>query len=183
MRFRNLVAVFAAVVTLGGVATAAAVTAPPAHAIVNIGNNWCIGDTSLCMNAWNGGPWVKQYTGGTTPNGDFTWDHGTALPAQYLVFTNYASPWANRCIGDANNDAGDARASLDVCPGTSGGSGSGDGWGTHILRDTASCANGYVAFKDIHWNGWIGPANITDNGAQYYLNKQTPFCFRAYPPQ
>lgn len=181
MRIRRLAVIAAATAALGFPAVAVA-AATPAQAIVNIGNNWCLGTSSSCMNAWSGGPWVKLYTGGDTANGDFTWDHGIALPAQYLVLTNYGSPWANRCIGDANNDAGDARASLDVCPGTGGGSGSGDGWGTHIVRHDEVCNSGYTAFKDTHWNGWIGPSGNLGNGDQFYLNKPTPWCFRADPP-
>ncbi len=180
MRLRSKIAL-ALVSALGTAAIAAALTASPALAVPNTGNNWCIGNSNDCMNAWNGGPWVKQYTGGPgVANGDFTWDHGSALPAQYLVFTNYGSAWSNQCIGDANNDPNDARASMNACPGATTGTGT-DNWGTHITAYSSPCSNGYLAFKDNHWNNWIGPANLTDNGAQYYLHKPVPFCFRAYP--
>ena len=61
-------------------------------------------------------------------NGDFIWDHGLALPAQYLFFSNQGSSWYGQCIGDAFNDPNDARASLNPCPGVNGGNGNGDGW-------------------------------------------------------
>lgn len=174
-----------ALVALSAVAvicTASVVVATSAFAL-NQGNNWCLGSTSPgeCINAWGGGPWVKLYTGGDTANGDYIWDHGIALPAQYLILSNQGSNWFGNCIGDAYNDPNDARASLDPCPGQNGGSGSGDGWGTHILRDTTVCSNGWVAFKDLHWGGWIGPEN-EGNGAQFYLNKPSPWCYRADPP-
>lgn len=176
MRIRKLLVTAAATAAIAVPVLAA--TAAPAFA--NTGNNWCIGTTSECLNAWNGGPWVKLYTNGTTTNGDFLWDHGLALPAQYLIFGNTASNWFGNCIGDAFNNANDARASLDPCPGQNGGSGSGDGWGTHILRDTTVCGSGWVAFKDLHWNAWIGPESETQ-GAQIYLNKPNPYCYQAYP--
>lgn len=178
-RFKRL-AVIGAVVAAVAVPTGA-VTAQPASAI-NAGNNWCLSTTPYCWNAWGGGPWVKQYTGGANQaNGDFIWDHGLALPAQYLFFANAGSNWYGQCIGDANNNPNDARASLNPCPGVNGGSGSGDGWGTHWTRDTASCPNGYVAFKNNHWGGWLGPDVVGVNGSQFYLNKPNPYCFKSYP--
>jgi hypothetical protein len=144
-----------------------------AHA--NVGTNWCLGSTSPgeCINAWNGGPWVRLYTGGPTANGDFSYEGGTN---HYLAFGNYGSPWANQCIGDANNDPGDARASLNPCPGLFNGNPDGDGWGTHVQKYTSVCPNGWAAFKDIHWNGWIGPQNESQ-GATIYLNKPSPYCY------
>lgn len=177
-RLRKLAVITAAAAAL---VVPAVATATPAFAVD--GNNWCWGNSSDCMNAWNGGPWVKGYTGGDTANGDFIRDFGTSLPSTYLVFWNSSSPWFGKCIGDAYNDPNDARASLDPCPGTNGGGGSGDGWGTHLhsYSNDSICASGYFAFKDDHWNGWVGFADGS-NGSQLYLNKPAPFCFRADPP-
>lgn len=160
------------VLTLGTVAFAA-----PAFA--NTGTNWCLGSTSPgeCINAWKGGPFVKLYTGGPTTNGDFLWDHGIALPAQYLIFGNTSSNWFGQCMGAAYNDPNNMQVSLDPCPGQNGGSGSGDGWGTHWVRHTEVCSNGWVAFKNNQSGGWLGPES-EGNGAQFYRNKPSPWCFR-----
>jgi hypothetical protein len=162
----------------GGVFLAAG----PAGAIANVGNNWCLGTSAYCMNAWNGGPWVKLYSGGPTANGDFGYSADGGGQYHYLAFGNYGSPWANQCIGDANNDPGDARASLNPCPGLFNNNYSGDGWGTHLTVVFSVCNPGYYAFHDTHWNGWIGPAD-TSGGSQFYLNKQQPWCFKAYDPR
>jgi hypothetical protein len=181
VKFRNLIIAAALALTAG---TAAAVmSGTPALAIPNAGNNWCLSTTPYCWNAWGGGPWVQQYTGGANQaNGDFIWDHGTYIPAQYLFFSNQGSNWYGNCIGDAYNNPNDARASLNPCPGVNGGNGNGDGWGTHWVRDTGDCPNGQVAFKNVHWNGWLGPDVVGVNGSLFYLNKPNPYCFTAYPP-
>src|SRR6266567_5703512 len=104
MRFRRKVALtLVSVAILGGVTVSAAETAQ-----ANVGFNWCIGNTSECINAWNGGPWVKLYTGGTTANGDFLGVTGFSN-FEYMDFTNSGSAWYHHCIGDAYNDANDAR--------------------------------------------------------------------------
>src|SRR5215475_416691 len=172
MRFksRRLAALLAAVAVAGTL-----VLATSGVARADIGNNWCLGSTSPgeCINAWNGGPWVKLYTGGPTKNGLFAATAGSGN--SYLIFGNFESSWGSHCIGDANNDQTDSRVSLDACPGATGGNASGDGWGTHVQFVTSVCGSGWTAIKDLHTGGWVGPQN-EGNGAQFYLNKPSPWC-------
>jgi len=174
MRLRRKLALILGAVSLAMVATIG--TSELAHA--DVGHNWCLGSTSPgeCINAWGGGPWVKLYTGGPTDNGLFAATSGSGN--SYLLFGHFASPWSSHCIGHANNDPSDARVSLDACPGATGGSSSGDGWGTHVTFRTDVCSNGWTAIQDNHTGGWVGPAS-EGNGAQFYLNKPSPWCYRA----
>jgi hypothetical protein len=77
------------------------------------------------------------------------------------------------CIGDYLNNPNDARASL------SSGCGSNVGWGVNFT--SGFCTGGGVWFKNNHWHGYLGPAG-TFNGAQFYLNNATPWCFKVLPP-
>jgi hypothetical protein len=180
----------AAVMTTPAKANPAGPTVPRSHAKaiyiqhplfperVNIGENWCIGNSNDCLNAWNGGPWVKIYTGGPTTNGLFAPTTDSQDRYAYLLFGNFGSPWSSHCIGDAYNDPNDARASLNPCPGALGNDPSGDGWGTHLVEDHTNCASGYYGWYDSHWGGWIGPVANYTNGSQIYLNKQNPYCYK-----
>jgi hypothetical protein len=158
-------------------------TAGSAGAVTNIGNNWCIGNSSDCVNAWGGGPQVNVYTGGTTANGDFLATTDSNDTANYMLFTNIGAPYYDDCIGDNGNSQTSARAALVGCPGALGGNTAGDGWGTHMVPYVAPyCASGYTAWYDVHWQDWLGPVAGYGNGSAFYLNKQTPYCFRTYPP-
>lgn len=147
---------------------------------VGTGNRWCYGAAQI--NAWGGGPWVNSYNGCPGPsNGDFTNITLTPTVNHALKFTG-GGPWNGRCIGDANNDPGDARTSLDSC----GTNGIGEGWGVDMQVGGAPCPAGQYWFRDQHWSGatsgYLGPADNWSNGSHMYLNKQIAICFKYYPP-
>ena len=130
------------------------------------------------INAWNGGPWVKNYYGGlpTTPNDDFTLISLSPTVYHALKFTGTGGN-VGRCIGDAYNDPGDARASLGKC----GTGGTGEDWGVDMTYGGSGCPLGWYWFHDVHWGGYLGPASNT-NGVNMYLNKPDKYCFGEYGP-
>lgn len=142
-------------------------------------NRWCYGQAQI--NAWSGGPWVKSYNGCPGPsNGNFANITLTPTINHALQFKG-GGAWNNRCIGDANNDSGDARTSLDSC----GTNGVGEGWGVDMEVGSGGCPSGSYWFRDIHWsgatNGYLGPQDNWTNGSVMYLNKQVAICFKYYP--
>lgn len=150
----------------------------PTAANAGTGNEWCMTATNTkCINAWSGGPFVKLYTGqGGGSNSDFT-VFFVQDGHQALQFTGNSS-WAGRCIGDANNDPGNASSSLDVC-GFSGGA----GWGTRFDAGFTGCPAGYSWFRNVHWGGYLGPQDPNTNGSPFFLNKPTKTCFQDFPPE
>lgn len=174
----------AATAVLGGVALTT-----PAYA--GSGNQIC-NQNSYCLNAWNGGPYVKSEIFGAV-NNDFTLvstgacnggittstcpGHGIAA-GQGIVGLKFTGSggWVGRCIGDASNDPNLADSSLDTCPtGTTSG-----GYGTNIVWDTHNtCGSGYVILYDIHWNGYIRVAD--NNGSTVYLNNSSGSCLQVRP--
>lgn len=129
------------------------------------------------INAWNGGPWVKVFNDYAV-NNDFTVIQDTQSGYQMIKRTNGTG--GNACIGDANNVANDARASLDSCGSPAG---VGNGWGTDFLiASGAPCPAGTWWFRNTHWSGvdgaFLGPANNFSNGSNFYLNKPVAaYCF------
>ena len=132
---------------------------------------------SDCPNAWGGGPWVKDYTGGpelSDTNQDFMVidENGSQTgPSEIMFYGN--SSWSGQCIGDAYNNSGRADVSLDPCglPGQAQA-----GWGTQMTWGTSGCPSGEAWFHDSHWNGYLGPGSSV-NGSPFYLNKPSPVCF------
>lgn len=127
-------------------------------------------------NAWNGGPWVKVFNVSAV-NNDFTVIQNPQSGFQMLKRTNGTG--GNACVGDANNDSGDARASLDSCGSPVG---VGNGWGTDFLISSgAPCGTGQWWFRNVHWSGvdgaFLGPENNFSNGSYFYLNKPAAYCF------
>lgn len=195
MRLRNKIgAALAAVISFATLSLAVATT--PAYA--GTGNQIC-NSSAECLNAWNGGPFVKSY--GYSPsivNNDFTFvnninecnggittstcpGHGIAAGQGIgaLKFTG-SGPWVGRCIGDAYNDQNNASSSLDACPGGANGNG---GWGVNVVWVTHNtCAGSDVIIYDIHWNGYIRWPNGTQNGQTVYLNNVGGFCMHVLPP-
>lgn len=159
----SLLAAVFLTITLGG-----ALLAPAAHAAS--GNFWCIETADWCLNAWNGGPFVKVYNSNGGTNNYFTDINSATLGYANMEDTGDGN-YAGYCIGDYNNNANDARAGL------VGGCGASNiGWGGNM--GTQFCANNTgVEFWDAHWNGWLGPENSNGNGTQFYLNKPNPYCF------
>jgi hypothetical protein len=150
--------------------------APPGFGEIQ---EWCdnSGGTA-CLNAWSGGPWVDDYTGGPETrdtNQDFVVVGENSSDTGYseIAFIG-SSSWSGGCIGDAYNNSGDADVSLDGCGSASG---SGAGWGTQFEWGTSGCPSGEAWFYDAHWNGYLGPPAGAVNGSHFYLNKPSPVCF------
>jgi hypothetical protein len=145
---------------------------------------WCDpnGGTA-CLNAWSGGPWINDYTGGpetrdinqemflVNENGN-TDGSGN----NQIVFVGNDS-WGGQCIGDAYNDPTYADTSLDPCANSYFGTSA--GWGTQMTVGTSGCPSGEAWFHDNHWNGYLGPVGGATNGSHFYLNKPTKYCFQA----
>ncbi len=144
---------------------------------------WCAYTPgTACLNAWSGGPWVNDSTGGPE-TGDSNQDffladvdnaNGNATGNYQIIFAGQGTSWADQCIGDAYNNANDAAVSLDGC---GNGTGGGAGWGTNMHVGTSGCPSGESWFYDVHWKGYLGPPAGAVNGSHFYLNKPTPYCF------
>jgi len=135
----------------------------------------CASGGQACLNAWNGGPAVKVYQPSQSPNSGFEWI--TAADSRYvnvLYTNNLGNPL---CVGDLNNDPGDAHAGLVNC-------GAGAlGWGANFEKWPCVDSRGIsgVSFRSAHWsngsNGaWLGP-NGTTNGSWFFNNKPSQYCF------
>lgn len=152
-------------------------------AMAGTGSTWCTAPThENCINAWNGGPYVKYYTAGGTggSNSDFTVYLGGSLGNNVILRFSGNSGWADgrHCIGDAGNDPNQADSSLDICD-----IGAGQfGWGTLFTAGYSGCPSGYEWFHNNHWNGYLGPGS-SSNGSPMYLNKQGKTCFLEGPAQ
>jgi hypothetical protein len=144
---------------------------------------WCENTVGTgCLNAWSGGPWVNDYTGGpetrdinqemfvVNENGN---TDGSG-PIQ-IVFAGNDS-WGGHCIGDAQNDPNLADTSLDPCAFPAFGQSA--GWGTQMTMGTSGCPSGEGWFHDNHWNGYLGPVDGAVNGSHFYLNKPSKYCFK-----
>lgn len=146
---------------------------------------WCENTVGTgCLNAWSGGPWINDYTGGpetrdinqemfvVNENGN-TDGSGN----NQIVFAGNDS-WGGQCIGDAYNDPTYADTSLDPCAFPAFNQSA--GWGTQMTVGTSGCPSGEAWFHDNHWNGYLGPVGGAVNGSHFYLNKPTPYCFQVY---
>src|SRR5882672_10244729 len=136
------------------------------------GNEWCAKNsfgTRGCLNAWNGGPWVRilAHTGAANTYFSLIQD-GTGN--SYFKFTG-PGVWNNHCIGDAYNDPNQEHlASLDPC---------GKGWGTYF-NAYKSCDNytGWT-FKNVHSGKFLSLGSFS-NGANVYLDSSTQTCWHPY---
>src|SRR6478752_5504662 len=75
-------------------------------AAVGSGNQWAYKTSPWgLLNAWDAGPWVRNYYGGspTSTNDDFTRITLSPSVNQALMFSGLGD-WAGKCIGDAFND-------------------------------------------------------------------------------
>lgn len=137
---------------------------------------FCAG--SSCLNAWGGGPFVNAYTGGTpNANDDFYFFQNPNGNVVIAFLPGSGIPWNGYCVGDAYNESGNARVSLDPC----GNNGQGAGWGTQFewIQGNGSngCPSGYSAFYDLHWRDYLGPQQSGVNGSPFYVNKPGKVCF------
>ena len=158
--------------------TALALTAAPAYAVS--GNQWCLqSNNTHCFNAWNGGPFVKLYVGGSGggSNSDFTLIQGGALGANVILRFSGTGTWADgqHCIVDASNDPNQTSTSLDVCNISTGNF----GYGTLFTIVTSGCPNGWEAFHNNHWGGYLAPFSDT-NGSPMILNGSKT-CYLNFP--
>jgi hypothetical protein len=163
---KRIALILAAALLPMGVVLAIGVPAAQAQS----GYTYCGEITTVCINAWGGGPWVKVYNGDDAVNDDFT---GIVNGSYIQLEDTDGGAWNNTCIGDAYNESGYADTSLDPCS-----SSSGAGWGTLMTAYGASVCGGsdLVAFKDKHWGGWLSPSGFS-NGDLFYLNTSQPYCF------
>ena len=142
------------------------------------GQQFCFNNGGwACLNSWNGGPYVKVFTGG--PNGTQN-NYFTIIRtgSYYGIEDTAGNAWNGRCIGDAKNDPHLADTSLDAC---------GTGWGTNFIvffgNGTNGCPTGSDAFYNNHWGGWLGPPDHWVNGSPFYLNKPSTgpaYCFEVH---
>jgi len=129
----------------------------------------------FCLNSWGGGPWVKVSTDDNTQNNDFTVINPNPQSQNFELEDTGGNAWSGKCIGDAYNESGKADTSLDPC----GAAGTGDnaGWGTNFEYITGGCDQGEVSFYNLHWQGYLAPANNPVNGSPFYLNQKAQYCF------
>lgn len=161
---RLFTGIIGSVLLLLGVLT---VHSTPAHAISGACFYYPDSGNHATLNAWNGGPAVKVYHSCADPNDRFTILFPGGGNVQ-LEFTGVNSN-SNKCIGDTNNDAGNASTGLTGC--------SPAGWGTLFTEQTSGCGSGQLAFRNNHWNGYLGPPNPYSDGSEFYLNNFGFFCF------
>lgn len=209
MRFRTRIAAISAAVALAvtgltltaSPAATAASTAPATHepgsGLVYIGKILPPGDPNQiciitpynsCMNAWSGGPLVKDYSCCTSNdafvllrdttrcnNGYSTANCPIAgIPAGFeIVVVQYqgGGTYNNDYVGDNNNDQFDAKAGL-VGYG---------GWGWDQILSYGVCTNNNWQLTNVHWTtNWSNRAGVywvyTSNGNQAYLNDHTLLC-------
>ena len=118
------------------------------------------------MNVYRGGPETND------TNADFAVFDNPGTGHSEIAFVGLGS-WSGRCIGDASNDSSLADVSLDSCGSASGG----QGWGVNFTWGTDGCPSGEAWFKNVHWNGYLGPPDNFVNGSHFYLNKPGKICF------
>lgn len=133
-------------------------------------NQYCT--NGYCLNAWNGGPYVNAYTSGVANNNFLAFYN--SYTGYYNIEYTGNGPYSDECVSDYGNSSGDARAGLTgYCQADQ------IAWGANFQR--YSCGDGEYAFKNVHWGGWLGPQSSSD-GAGFYLNKPTQWCFTVLGP-
>ena len=128
-----------------------------------------------CLNAWDGGPFVRVYTHLNVANNTFQF--GQASNGLWYLRYNGPSSWNGRCVGDAYNDPNNHVTSLDVCPGTL--SNPNGGWGTNFkwISCTSNHHYGYE-FLNVHSGKYLAPDLYLDNSA--FTTLGPPTCFGEY---
>jgi hypothetical protein len=151
---KRILLALALLVTLG---VAPALTATPALAsgMYEICDGIMDG---YCINAWNGGPFVKAYTSGVTNDYFQVNSLGNGL---YDIEDMNTGTY----VGDYNNDQYDARAGL-VGYG---------GWGYRFYKNGCEGITGGMSFWNVHWNNTLSAPD--SDGAQFYLNTTFSQCF------
>lgn len=136
---------------------------------------WQIEANGSFMNAWNGGPLIKIYNGQAL-NNDFLLIHDPHGSGYYELelLTGGHSTYDGFCIGDYTGSSTNARAGMVGC----GSSSVAPGYGAlfSLAGSSQGCRSGDYAFKNVHWNGWLGATGDL-NGDQFYLNNAASVCF------
>ena len=129
--------------------------------------------SNWCLNAWGGGgSYVNEYDANVV--NDYFNINGNNSGWYDIDQVDPTQSFTENCIGDLNNSSTNARAAVQYgCTNTS------RPWGA--LVDPEFCDNeaGYT-FYDLHWHGYIGPANPQGRGTAIYLNQATPTCWLTY---
>jgi hypothetical protein len=150
--------------TVGLMVIAQAAPAAPAYAS---GSRQQICYGSQCINAWNTGPAVETFPPNTS--NDYFYEVITTTGNTGIQFEGSGNS-SQDCIGDWNNSSTDAKAGLYSNCGTTQ-----PAWGANFRA--VGCANGGIAFYNLHWKGYLGPQYTPGTGVAFYLNKPTPYCF------
>jgi hypothetical protein len=158
---------------------------PASHAAQ--GNQWCTNGEYTCLNAWDGGPYVKTYFNGASHNDFYVGSAGNLTYYIEYVGGSGGVGWWGHCIGDAENNSAYKTVSLDVCPGV----GRDAGWGTVFSIVACHTPDGVAgfAFKNAHWTSSLGRAaylhpqgDATRKNIPYMLDGTSAYCFGKYGP-
>ena len=126
--------------------------------------------TNACLNAWNGGPEINVYPlSQGIANSHFIAVTNTISGYTNIQFVgNSNSSYNDDCIGDLGNSSTDARAGLysNCEAGTV-------AWGANFVETSQFCPGSEVSFYNVHWQAYLGPADLT-TGDAFYLNKPDP---------
>jgi hypothetical protein len=174
LRSKFMAAAVSAALVLGGGLTLIA-TAAPAQA--QSFEEQC-DDSGVCLNLWNGGPYVQTY-GGTTGNNNISIQWLPGRGAGYFQLVNNVEGYPN-CLGDFNGEQGDARiGGFDTCnnPNT----GYGGSWGTVFYMVRSNCppgAGGLVPemYMSAHWPGGAINHPGSGNNQPWYENSSPGDC-------
>lgn len=191
MRGRIIGTVAVIILTLGTVLGLGPAT------VANAQSGYEICGTFVCLNAWNGGPYVDTYSPGVT-NDNFelqpidgrcqTGSDLTTANCPYsgvpggllIVQIEYLNDPGN-CLGDFNGLSTDARAgAFDACNSTS--SGTGGSYGTvffeynAVVDDQATCPPGSFQLYSFHWQDAGLNYTEPENGSPWYLNSYPLEC-------
>lgn len=116
-----------------------------------------INGSGHCLNAWNGGPLVKAYTGGVG-NDAFSWGGNGS---QVQIWDSNTGMY----VGDYLDNSQDAKAGLNSTAGA---------WGSYFTAYSCGVNQG-VSFHNNHWNAWLSGGD--SDGDQFYLNVSDSKCY------
>jgi hypothetical protein len=186
---RKIFTAATALALAGGAGAAGVVFAAPAHASTEFCTQFDVGGHSVtkCLNAWNGGPEVADYSP-NVPNDAFNFYRDedacndgytttncpiSGVPTGLeIVYFPYAGggTYNGDCIADYGGSSGDAAAGLAGC----------GAYGYLFVQQSTSCG---ISFISDHWSSsWstrvgLGFALNGLNGNQAYLNNDTVNCY------
>jgi hypothetical protein len=164
-----------AVATAAAMALSLTLISAPAHA--STFEEQC-DDSNVCLNLWNGGPYVQTWQGLTGNNNIIIqWLPGRG--AGYFQLVNQVEGYPN-CIGDFNGSSTDARlGGFDQCNNPS--TGYGGAWGTVFYMVQDRCPPGVggevpTEYASLHWPGGFINHPGSGNDQPWYENSPTGDC-------